>query len=78
MDNASSNITVVIPTYNERDNLPALVNLLAELKIAGLTVLVVDDNSPDGTGGAYSSTPLVTRSTSPRRRTGSESVSHAA
>ena len=36
------------PTYNERDNLPALVAAL--LAIDGLQVLVVDDNSPDGTG----------------------------
>jgi len=38
---------VVVPTYNERDNLRALVTAL--LAIEGLTVLVVDDNSPDGT-----------------------------
>jgi dolichol-phosphate mannosyltransferase len=39
---------VVIPTYNERDNLPILVPRL--LAIAELRVLVVDDASPDGTG----------------------------
>ncbi|MDI1465514.1 polyprenol monophosphomannose synthase [Catellatospora sp. KI3] len=42
--------TVVVPTFNERDNLPKLVELLAALKIPNLGVLVVDDNSPDGTG----------------------------
>ncbi len=42
--------TVVVPTYNERENLPKLVELLAGLKVEGLGVLVVDDNSPDGTG----------------------------
>ncbi|MBV1854943.1 polyprenol monophosphomannose synthase [Catellatospora tritici] len=42
--------TVVVPTFNERDNLPKLVDLLAALKIPNLGVLVVDDNSPDGTG----------------------------
>ncbi len=42
--------TVVVPTYNERDNLPKLVGLLADLNIENLHVLVVDDNSPDGTG----------------------------
>ncbi|GAA0248286.1 polyprenol monophosphomannose synthase [Saccharothrix mutabilis subsp. mutabilis] len=42
--------TVVVPTYNERDNLPVLVDLLADLGVPGLRVLVVDDNSPDGTG----------------------------
>ena len=40
---------VVIPTYNERDNIPPLVERL--LRHGGVRVLVVDDNSPDGTGG---------------------------
>lgn len=40
---------VVIPTYNERANLPPLVEHI--LRIAPpFDVLVVDDNSPDGTG----------------------------
>lgn len=43
-------ITVVVPTYNERENLPVLVAQLDALGIANLSVLVVDDNSPDGTG----------------------------
>jgi dolichol-phosphate mannosyltransferase len=41
---------VVIPTYNEADNLPSLVAELMTLDTPGLGVLVVDDNSPDGTG----------------------------
>jgi len=48
--NSSPKITVVVPTYNERDNLPRLVDLLAALTLPNLHVLVVDDNSPDGTG----------------------------
>jgi dolichol-phosphate mannosyltransferase len=43
-------IFVVIPTYNEATNLPELVAALWELAIPGLSILVVDDNSPDGTG----------------------------
>ena len=43
-------ITVVVPTYNERENLPTLVGLLSALRVPGLHVLVVDDGSPDGTG----------------------------
>lgn len=39
----------VIPTYNERDNLPHLVEKLQECA-NDLDVLIVDDNSPDGTG----------------------------
>ncbi|MGW4891948.1 polyprenol monophosphomannose synthase [Kitasatospora sp. NPDC004240] len=41
---------VVVPTYNERDNLPVLAGLLADLPVPNLHLLVVDDNSPDGTG----------------------------
>ncbi len=40
---------VIVPTYNERDNLPPLVAKLLALP-ARLDLLVVDDNSPDGTG----------------------------
>jgi dolichol-phosphate mannosyltransferase len=43
-------LTLVIPTYNEADNLPRLLKSLFTLDIPGLKVLVVDDNSPDGTG----------------------------
>lgn len=41
---------IVIPTYNEIENLPKLVDTLFKLPIDDLTLLVVDDNSPDGTG----------------------------
>jgi dolichol-phosphate mannosyltransferase len=40
---------VVIPTYNERDNLERLVETILALP-QGFRVLVVDDGSPDGTG----------------------------
>jgi dolichol-phosphate mannosyltransferase len=43
-------ILIVIPTYNEAGNLPTLIAELQALGIRGLAVLVVDDNSPDGTG----------------------------
>jgi dolichol-phosphate mannosyltransferase len=42
-------ITVVTPTYNEAENLPNLVSALFSLPL-DLCLLVVDDNSPDGTG----------------------------
>ena len=42
-------ITVVIPTYSEAENLPKLVSALFTLPL-DLRILVVDDNSPDGTG----------------------------
>ncbi len=44
------NVTIVIPTYNEAENLPKLVSALFALPIPSLRLLVVDDNSPDGTG----------------------------
>ena len=40
---------VIVPTYNERDNLPAIAQALMASP-AGIELLVVDDNSPDGTG----------------------------
>lgn len=43
-------IVVVIPTYNEADNLPLLAAEIWTLGIPNLALLVVDDNSPDGTG----------------------------
>ncbi len=45
----SGRVLVVIPTYNERDNLPRIVPGVLEQGDA-FHVLVVDDNSPDGTG----------------------------
>ena len=41
-------ILIVVPTYNERENLPRLAEAL--LRFDDFTVLVVDDGSPDGTG----------------------------
>lgn len=41
---------VVVPTYNERENLPTFIEALFALDIPRFEVLVVDDNSPDGTG----------------------------
>jgi len=43
-------LTVVIPTYNEAENLPKLVSALFDLPLPQLRILIVDDNSPDGTG----------------------------
>ncbi len=40
---------VIVPTYNERENISELIQLLLELP-ESLHVIVVDDNSPDGTG----------------------------
>ena len=42
------NALVIIPTYNERDNIAPIVD--AVLQHADVSVLIVDDQSPDGTG----------------------------
>ncbi len=39
---------VIVPTYNERDNLPVITQEL--LAVPGVHVMIVDDHSPDGTG----------------------------
>lgn len=54
MNTINKNIIVVLPTYNEKDNitkiLPAILRQQYFLKRYNLSVLVVDDFSPDGTG----------------------------
>jgi dolichol-phosphate mannosyltransferase len=41
---------ICLPTYNERDNIEPMVAALRGLDLGDLHVLVIDDNSPDGTG----------------------------
>jgi len=43
-------VFIVLPTYNERENVRRLLPVLFALEIPRLELLVVDDNSPDGTG----------------------------
>jgi dolichol-phosphate mannosyltransferase len=45
----SEKALVIVPTYNERDNLPLLVERVQSLPVR-VDLLIVDDNSPDGTG----------------------------
>ncbi|MCH8003857.1 MAG: polyprenol monophosphomannose synthase [Nanoarchaeota archaeon] len=40
---------VMIPTYNEKENIANLINSILNLKIKNLHIVVADDNSPDGT-----------------------------
>ncbi len=42
-------VLIIIPTYNESENLPLLLDAVFELQ-PEVHILVVDDNSPDGTG----------------------------
>lgn len=46
----SGQLTVVVPTYNEASNLEELVDDLFALPLTNLRLVIVDDNSPDGTG----------------------------
>jgi dolichol-phosphate mannosyltransferase len=46
----SAHVIVVLPTYQEANNLSKIVGVLMESPLSGLRVLVIDDNSPDGTG----------------------------
>jgi dolichol-phosphate mannosyltransferase len=41
---------IIVPTYNEIENLPNLVSAVFAVVPPSVDVLVVDDNSPDGTG----------------------------
>jgi len=43
-------LTVVIPTYNEAENVRSMTEALFDLDISDLDILIVDDESPDGTG----------------------------
>lgn len=43
-------LIVIVPTYNEAENLPSLTEALWALPIPDLEILVIDDASPDGTG----------------------------
>lgn len=47
------NIVVVIPTYNERESIESLIREVLSLSL-GLNILLVDDDSPDGTGAIVS------------------------
>jgi len=46
---AGRKILIIIPTYNEAQNIAGLISAIFGLGIQNLEVLVVDDNSPDGT-----------------------------
>jgi dolichol-phosphate mannosyltransferase len=43
-------LAIVIPTYNEAKNITAMVAALRALPFSDLSIFIVDDNSPDGTG----------------------------
>ncbi len=46
----ASRVFLMIPTYNEKDNIGRLLAAIEELRLPRLQLVVVDDDSPDGTG----------------------------
>jgi dolichol-phosphate mannosyltransferase len=42
--------TIVLPTYNEAENLPDIISSLFNLPVEDLSCIIIDDNSPDHTG----------------------------
>jgi len=62
MNEQKKSAAVVIPTYNEKDNIVPLARELLKLPFE-MKVLVIDDNSPDGTGNiareAFADNPAV-------------------
>ena len=52
MNFKDSLLSIVLPTYNERENLPSITDEIASLlkRIVKYEIIIVDDNSPDGTG----------------------------
>ena len=48
--NSSLKVAIVVPTYNESETLPVLIEKVLEQNIDGIGFVVVDDGSPDGTG----------------------------
>jgi dolichol-phosphate mannosyltransferase len=61
-------LTVVVPTYNEADNLAAMSAALLALPLPQLQLLVVDDNSPDGTGALADELAAQANITAPSSR----------
>jgi len=44
------NVTIILPTYNEAENIPRLIQAIFALPRSDINLLFIDDNSPDGTG----------------------------
>jgi glycosyltransferase involved in cell wall biosynthesis len=67
----SPSLTIVIPTYNERENLPGVVRdalEFAERACTDFQILIVDDGSTDGTGDVLLKHPRVRVITHPHNR----------
>ena len=67
---------VVVPTFNERDNAPRMVDAIRALDLDA-DVLFVDDNSPDGTGALLDAMCADYPRLSVRHRAGKEGIGSA-
>lgn len=67
---------ICVPTFNERDNIGPLVEALARV-VPSVDVLVIDDNSPDGTGDFVESLRARFRQVQLLRRPGKQGIGRA-
>lgn len=73
-----TDVAIVIPTFNEAENLPELIRSLEEiLPRDGLRLIIIDDNSPDGTADAAESLNSVYGNIFVQRRTGKLGIGSA-
>lgn len=73
-------ITIIIPTYNEKENLPILVKSIFDVFEGNLlrgNIVIVDDNSPDGTGIIADELSLKNNKIQVIHRKGKEGLSSA-
>ncbi len=61
---------VILPTYNEKENVEKIIQHIFDLKIIDLEIVVVDDNSPDGTADIVEKCQTVNSSLHLIRRKG--------
>ena len=55
-------VSVVLPTFREKESIPAMLRALDALELPGLEIIVADDHSPDGTEAAVLETAKTLRS----------------
>ena len=54
-------VSVILPTFREKDSIPPMLRALDALDLPGLEVVIADDHSPDGTEGAALETAKTMR-----------------
>ncbi len=70
-------ILIIIPTYNESENIESILEKVVNLNIPNLDILVVDDSSPDGTGDIVSELSKVDSRIQLLRRDGKKGLGTA-